>query len=61
MCCICAEKVFYLQMKPPNTLILCLLPGHNTQLALKRLLRYWNTRNKVFGDDYILPLTLYGK
>lgn len=30
------------------------------QLALKRLLRYWEHRHRVFGDDYCLPLTLNG-
>ena len=35
-------------------------PQTITQRALTRLLRYWNSRHKVFGDDYILPLTLYG-
>lgn len=34
--------------------------NYNVDLALTRLLRYWHTRHKVFGDDYILPLTLYG-
>jgi len=37
---------------PPNQ--------YTIQRALTRLLRYWNSRHKVFGDDYILPLTLYG-
>ena len=32
----------------------------NVQLALKRLLRYWTNRHKVFGDNYALPMTLNG-
>lgn len=35
---------------------------HNmyVQLALKRLLRYWTNRHKVFGDNYALHMTLNG-
>ena len=30
------------------------------QLALNRLLRYWTSRHKLFGDKYTQPLTLHG-
>mmetsp|Transcript_4360 Transcript_4360/g.6684 ORF Transcript_4360/g.6684 Transcript_4360/m.6684 type:complete len:431 (+) Transcript_4360:81-1373(+) len=34
--------------------------GYNAQLAARRIVSYWEHRKKVFGEDYILPLTLSG-
>ena len=54
-------KVFTLHCNGINlTFYNMIRPQTITQRALTRLLRYWNSRRKVFGDDYILPLTLYG-
>ncbi len=30
------------------------------QLAAKRVVSYWEQRKKVFGEEYVLPLTLFG-
>lgn len=33
---------------------------YNVKLAARRLVTYWEHRKKVFGEDYLLPLTLSG-
>ena len=53
-------NVLHCNCKSPHIFFMSVAAHKRTQHALTRLIRYWNTRHKVFGDDYILPLTLYG-